>query len=239
MPMRIMAVCNQKGGTGKTSSAWAILCGAKARGLRALGLDMDIQGNLSFIAGADSAGLTTGDIMKGKPIKEAIQHTAAGDIIPAGISIAALPDVDALKRAVMPLKGAYDLVVIDCPPTLSKPLLAALRAATEAIIPTTADALGIQGLYQLRTSIDQANPALHITGVFLARHNGRSVLARDIMDTVKERCAALHFPFINAPIREAIAVREAQLLQQNLFDYAPRAKVTADYSALLDAINIK
>ena len=59
------------------------------------------------------------------------------------------------------------------------------------------------------------------------------------MDTVKERCAALHFPFIDAPIREAIAVREAQLLQQNLFDYAPRAKVTADYSALLDAINIK
>ena len=168
MPMRIMAVCNQKGGTGKTSSAWAILGGATARKWRALGLDMDIQGNLSFITGADSAGLTTGDIMKGKPVNEAIQHTAAGDMIPAGISIAALPDVDALKRAIMPLQGAYDLIVIDCPPTLSKPLLAALRAATEAIIPTTADALGLQGLYQLRTSINQANPELQITGAFLS-----------------------------------------------------------------------
>lgn len=237
--MRIIAVCNQKGGSAKTTTAWAILCGAKSRGLRALGLDMDMQGNLSFIMGADSTGITTGEVMKGRPIIKAIQHTAAGDIVPAGISIATLPDVDALKRATAPLNGLYDVVAIDCPPTLSKPLLAAMRAATEAIIPTSADALGLQGLYQLRASIDQANPDLIITGVFFTRHNGRSVLARDIADTIKERCAALRFPFIDTPIREAIAIKEAQLLQQNLFEYAPRAKVTADYSALLDAINIK
>lgn len=237
--MRVICVCNQKGGPGKTTTAWAILGGATARKWRALALDMDTQGSLSFIVGADSTGLTTGDIMQGKPVKKAIQHTAAGDIIPAGINIASLPDVDALKRAVMPLNGVYDLLVIDCPAALSKPLLAALRAATEIIIPTTADALGIQGLYQIRTSIDQANPDLAVTGVFLARHNARSVLARDIVDTVKERCKALRFPFIDTPVREAVAVKEAQLLQQNLFDYAPKAKVTADYSALLDAINIK
>lgn len=222
--MRIIAVCNQKGGVGKTTTAWAIITGAALRGRRVLGVDYDPQGSLSYIMGAETG--------------QGRQKTPAGDILPASLDILSVSDVDELGRALKPYRKEYDLIVIDSPPSLGKPLLATLRAATEVLIPLQADPLSVQGLYNMQTTIARANPALTITGAFLARHSARSVIARDMTDAIQERCKQLKIPYLDTPIREGVAIREAQLLQQSIFTYAPRSNPAKDFTALLDAIQI-
>lgn len=222
--MRIIAVCNQKGGVGKTTAAWAILTGAALRGRRVLGIDYDPQGSLTYIMGAEMG--------------QGRVKTPVGDILTASMDIVSVSDVDALGRAIAPHKKEYDLIVIDAPPALGKPLLSVLRAATEVLIPLQADPLSVQGLYQMQISIARANPDLSITGAFLARHSGRSVIARDMTDAIKERCKRLKIPYIDTPIREGVAIREAQLLHEPIFTYAPRSNPAKDFTALLDAIKI-
>ena len=222
--MRIIAVCNQKGGVGKTTAAWAILTGAALRGRRVLGIDFDPQGSLTYIMGAE---MGQGRI-----------KTPVGDVLTASHDIALTEDNNALSRAIAPHKKEYDLIVIDAPPTLGKPLLSVLRAATEVLIPLQADPLSVHGLYQLQLTISRANPNLSITGAFLARHSGRSVIARDMTDAIKERCKQFKIPFIDTPIREGVAIREAQLLHEPIFTYAPRCNPAKDFTALLDAIKI-
>ena len=166
------------------------------------------------------------------------QKTEAGDILTASMDILSVTDVDALGRAIEPHQKEYDLIVIDAPPSLGKPFLSVLRAASEILIPLQADPLSVQGLYNMQVSIARANPALTITGAFLARHNGRSVLARDMTEAIRERCNQLKIPYIDTPIREGVAIREAQLLHEPIFTYAPRSNPAKDFSALLDAIKI-
>lgn len=222
--MRIIAVCNQKGGVGKTTAAWAILTGAALRGRRVLGIDYDPQGSLTYIMGAEMG--------------QGRVKTPVGDVLTASYDIVSIEDAGALGRAIAPHKKEYDLIVIDAPPSLGRPLLSVLRAATEVLIPLQADPLSVQGLYQMQISIARANPDLSITGAFLARHSGRSVIARDMTDAIKERCKQLKIPYIDTPIREGVAIREAQLLHEPIFTYAPRSNPAKDLTALLDAIKI-
>lgn len=223
--MRIISVCNQKGGVGKTTTAWAILTGAALRGRRALGIDFDPQGSLTYIMDAQTG--------------IGLQHTAAGDIIPSSLEILTVSDVDELNHDItQKFRQHYDIIVIDAPPALGRPLLSVLRASTEVLIPLQADPLSMQGLYQMRTSIDKANPALKVTGAFFARHNSRSALARDMGDAIRDRCAALNMPFLKTSIREGVSIREAQLLHKPIFTYAPRSNQAKDYSAFLDEIGI-
>ena len=238
--MRVICVCNQKGGTGKTTTAWAILTGAAARGYRAIGIDMDIQHSLSFIMHADPKKPTITDVLKGRrKMQDVIQHTESGDIIPASIGLATIKDVDALKKAMPQLQDLYDVAVIDGPPTLSAQLLAYIRAADEVIIPIHADAMAEQGLYQVKESIIGANPDAKITGVFLTQYSGRTVLERDMRENIMDTCRDLQLPFLDTPIKTAVAVQEAQFLGKSIFDYAPRSTAAAGYNALLDAIGIK
>ena len=221
--MRIISVSNQKGGTAKTTTAWAILTGAALRGRRVLGIDYDPQGSLTFMMGEGSR--------EGRII-----HTDAGDYIPARLDIAGIKDVNQLANS---LKGyQYDIIVIDSPPTLGKPFVASLVAATETVIPIQADPLSIQGLFLMRNAIDQIKPTINVIGAFFARHNGRSVLARELSETIRNKCQELNIPFIDTPIRESVTIREAQLLKKPIFTYAPRSNPAKDYEAFLDAIKI-
>lgn len=222
--MRVIAICNQKGGVGKTTTAWAILTGAALRGRRVLGVDYDPQGSLTYIMGAEMG--------------QKRQKTATGDFLPASLDILSLSDVDALKRAIAARKRDYDIVVIDAPPSLGLAQLATLRAASEVIIPLQADPLSVQGLYTMKESIATASPDLSFTGAFLARYNGRSVLSRNMVDAIRERCKQLHITYIDAPIREGVAIREAQLLHEPIYTYSPRSNPAKDYAAFLDAIHI-
>ena len=249
--MRIISVANQKGGTAKTSTAHALATGAAYKGKRSLAIDFDPQGNLSFIMGADASRAGAYELMKQQAkAAQIVQYTSQGDIIPASLNLAAAdiefsgkPGRDFfLQAALEPLQGAYDVAVIDTPPTLGTLLVNALTASDEVIIPMNADILSLQGLYQLAETIDQVksfcNKGLKVTGILLTRYSGRTVLARDIKETIEAKCAELGIPLLNTVIRDGVAVREAQTTQESLFAYAPNSNPAKDYLQLFDEINL-
>lgn len=246
----ILSISNQKGGVGKSTTAWAIATGAAKAGAKVLTIDCDAQTNLTYTMGGNPADKGVWELLTGKATaNEVIQHTKQGDIIPASLNLmnadTVLKDDErtkALKAALKPVKKKYDLIIIDCAPTLGTLLLNALCAADGVIIPITADMFALQGLYQLVETIQVAqsiNNKLKIKGVLFTMHNTRTVVSRDLTDTIKEKCKEMHIPVFNTTIRNGVAVREAEIQQTNLYDYAPKAKVTQDYKALLNELGYR
>ena len=248
--MRVISISSQKGGTGKTSTAGAIGQAAAKQGQRVLVIDLDAQGSLTVITGARGDAPGSYDLLKGRGPTELIQHIEGQpDIIPASLQLAGAdaelsnrPGRDfLLQTALKPLKG-YDLVLIDTPPTLGTLLVNSLTAATEVIIPLQADTFAVQNLYQLTDTIKQVqqycNGALTITGALLTRYSLRTVLARDLREAIAGKCAALGVPLLNTYIRDGVALKEAQTVKQNLFDYAPKSNPARDYMQLYKEIKI-
>lgn len=246
--MVVYTVANQKGGVAKSTTAAALVAGFNARGLKSLAIDTDPQGNLSYIMGASTTGKTVlGLLTKEATAKEAIQHTKQGDIIPSSRLLAAIDGIIAdtgkeyrLKEALEELAGVYDCIVIDTPPALGILTVNALTAANALVIPAQADTLSLQGIEQLATSIapvkKYCNPALEIAGILLTRYNPRSVLTKEVTKAAANLAEAMGTKVFDTAIREGIAIKEAQLLKQNIFDYAPKANATQDYAAFIDEL---
>lgn len=246
----IYAVINQKGGVGKSTTAAALWAGLAERGYKTLAIDLDAQGNLTYSANAstDRGQLTALSILtREATAAEAIQHTETGDIIAAN---KALAGADAfitetgkeyrLKEALAEIKACYDYIVIDTPPALGILTVNALTACNSVIIPAQADIYSLQGIDQLMQTIapvkQYCNPDLSIAGIVLNRYNPRTVITRDITAYLQKIAERLKTKVFDTTIREAITVKEAQLKQQSIFKYAPKAKATADFNSLIDEI---
>lgn len=245
----IIAIANQKGGQGKTTTAQALATGATRGGRSVLAIDLDPQGNLTFSMGGNGAQAGAYELITGRASPgETVQRTRQGDLIAASTNLA-LADTTftgaerttALKDALQPIAGAYDAVIIDCPPTLNTLLVNALTAADRVIIPLTADMYSLQGLYLLKQSIEAArrsNAGLEIGGVLFVKHNTRTILARDLTDVITEKCRELDIPVYKTTIREAVAIREAQTQRESIFEYAPKSKPAKDYLQLIKEIGL-
>lgn len=243
----IVAIAAQKGGTGKTTTAATLAAGLTIRGFKVLLVDLDQQGSLSFITGADPQGKTTlGLLTREIQAAEAIQHTATADIIPASKSLVAaeatLKETGGeyrLREALEPIRAEYDFIILDCPPALNSLTINALTAADEVIIPTQADILSLKGITQLYDSCQlvkkYTNKSLHIAGVLLTRHSSRAVIKRDLEEVLREQITGqMQTKTYKACIREGVAVNEAQYLQQSIFQYSPRSKAASDYHAFIE-----
>lgn len=246
MGARITAIINQKGGVGKSTTAQALIAGLSLKGYRTLAVDLDAQGNLSYTAeaktdGATALGLLTGEV---KP-EAAIQHIESGDIIAANKALswadAFITDTGKeyrLKEALESIMGAYDHVIIDTSPQLGILTINALTASDGIIIPAQADIYSLQGIEQLAEIMKPVkrycNPKLRIEGILLTRYSPRSILSREVAELTDQLAAKLGTKLFNTRIREAIVVKEAQISQQSLFDYAPKAKVTEDYKRFVE-----
>ena len=244
----IYSLVNQKGGVSKTTTAAALWTGLNSRGKKTLAVDLDPQGNLTYYAGASSEGKTVlGLLTKEADAIEAIQHTDKGDFI-ASNSVLSGADTFIietgkeyrLKEALAPIVQNYDYIIIDTPPELGILTVNALTACDRVIIPAQADVFSLQGIERLSHTIRMVktycNHDLTISGLLLTRYNSRTLLAQSIasdMSAISEKLGAKLF---NATIREGVAVRESQLKQKCLFEYAPTAKVTADYEDFLDEL---
>lgn len=248
MKPQIFTVTNQKGGAGKTTTAAALAAGLALRGYNPLLIDLDPQCNLSFCTGARASGASALGVLTGEiSAAAAIQHTGAGDIIPASkhLSGADLLFTDTgkeyrLREALEPLRGQYSHFIIDTPPALGVLTVNALTASGAVIIPAQADIFSLQGIERLSETLQPVkrytNPGLKIEGILLTRYAARSVLSREISQLAQQIAAKLQTRVFRATIRESVTIREAQISQQTLFQYAPRAKVTADYAAFIDEL---
>lgn len=240
--MQIITVAIQKGGTGKTTTAAAIVQAAAYKGRRVLAIDIDPQGNLSFALAADTSKPGSYNLLMGEDAAGLIQHKPGYDIIPASWNLSTITSgkgsARRLQRAITPLKRDYDLIVIDTPPTAGELQYNALQAATGLVIPLQADIYNLQSLYQITDTaqqIQQTNPDLQIMGFILTQYDSRSTIARQMKDTITGQAAALGVPYLGA-IRAAVAVKEAAALQQSLFEYAPKSKPAADYLTIYETI---
>lgn len=242
--MQILTVSIQRGGTAKTTTATAIAQAAAADGKRVLAIDLDPQGNFTFSLKADTAAGSSYDLLNGTPARRIIQRTESGiDVIPASWNLSTITSstgsAKRLANAIKPIKGNYDLIVIDTPPTAGELQYNALQAATGLIIPLQADIYGLQGLYQIADTANafkRSNPALSIKGIVLTRYDGRSTLSKQIKETIIAAAAEMGIPYLTA-IREGIAIKEAQALQADFYKYSPAAKPMQDYISLYEMLS--
>ena len=152
--MKTITVTNQKGGTGKTTTAIQLAAGLSLKGYKTLSIDLDAQGNLTYTAGAKTDGATALGVLTGEVKAEnAIQHTPSGDIIAANKALAGADAFIAdtgkeyrLKEALESLQAAYDYIIIDIPPALGILTINALTACNSVIIPAQADIYSLQGI---------------------------------------------------------------------------------------------
>lgn len=247
--MEVLTVAIQKGGTGKTTTAAALAQAAAHCGKRVLAIDLDPQGNFTFALGYQpgNGGLNSYSLLTGSaPAEQVIGHSPQNlDIICASWDLQTVTSergsARRLQRAIEPVKGRYDLIIIDTPPTAGELQYNALQAATGLIIPLQANIYNLQSLYQITETARQikvSNPALSIKGFVLTQYDGRSTIARQMQQTITETAGSIGIECLGT-IRNGIAVQEAAALQQSLFDYAPKSKPAADYMALYEALNIK
>lgn len=246
--MKIFTIATIKGGTGKTTTAAALLQAEQYDNRRPLAIDLDPQGNLSMMLGADLNCPGAYEFLMGADPAEVIQHTEQGiDVIAASRDLAVLKSTagsamrlrDALQADLFKL-GTYSACFIDTPPTMGESLYNALMASTDLIIPLEPDTSSLQGLYQVKDAYDHIKPInknLDRVWVLLTRYDPRPKINRYMHDTIRSACVDMGIPAgCVKTIRPSIAVREAQALQKNLFEYARKCSAAQDYYDLLTAM---
>lgn len=245
----IWTITNQKGGIGKSTTAHNLGALFSLQGENTLLIDIDPQSNLSMSTGASRSKGSSYDLLtKRAKAAELIQPVRENlDIIPASNALSAIDQElnktgkeYRLKEVIEPVLGRYEHVIIDTPPALSTITVNALTAASSVIIPAQADLFSLEAIKELADTISvirkYTNPGLTVAGVLLTRYQPRSVLTKDVTELIEETAKALNTKLFASRIREAIAIKEAQVMHQDIFSYSPQSKVAGDYRAFFEEL---
>lgn len=243
---RVIAVTNQKGGVGKTTTSLALSAGLLREGKKVLAIDLDPQANLSFSLGADTDDAPTSyEMLKGevKP-RFAVQRTTCVDLIASNILLSGV-ELEftregreyLLSSALETLRAKYDYIVVDTPPALSILTVNAFAAADYLVIPMQADIFSLQGIAQLSDTVQRlkqhCNPGLEVGGILLCKYDGRTVLGKRIKETAEMVAQQVGTRLYKTTVRASISIPESQTNQMNLFDYAPKSPAVKDYRAFV------
>lgn len=251
-----IAIVNQKGGVGKTTSAVQLAAGLAERGYRVLACDMDAQANLTATALGEGAlpkdAPTMYEVLVGEEGPEsAIVAGARCDLLPAAQANKRLSILDAaigdrpdklfrLREALAKVSSAYDFAVIDTPPARDTLAYNALTAADGVLIPTVAGEYSLNAIGDLAESVDQTrrytNPGLRILGVLITQHRASTRLGKGMAAGAREIAESLGTHVLPTEIREAVAIGESQARYTDIFDYAPRSGVAGDYRHMVDDV---
>lgn len=242
---KVIAIANHKGGVGKTTSVASIGLGLSLKGYRVLLLDLDAQANLTsfFLKETEEDRPTIYDsLVSGKPLP-VIEVGKNLDIAPSGLEMArAEGDLNGkiarerlLTLLLEPIRGEYDYILIDCPPSLGIVTTNAFVASTDIYVPLTAEALPLKGMRMLEEyigAIRVIKKDLRITGVFITRYNNRNL--NNVVDSqIKKAYEGVVF---ETRIRENISLAEVPLSGGNIYEYAPTSNGANDYKSLTEEI---
>lgn len=245
---RIIAVCNQKGGVAKTTTAIGLAIGLVRRGYKVLMVDTDSQRNTTAVYRAETEGVATiHDLLftRGIDPHVCIQHTPIGDII-ASDSLMAKDDANMngvresliLKKALSPFLGDYDFLVIDHNPGQGGIINNVLTAADDVIIPMMTDGFSADGAADLAERINSVreftNRNLRIAGVVLTFYNGRTNSGRRFVSQKSIIEDVFHTKVFDTKIRRCQALADANDRCMSIFDYDPKGNGAIDYTALVD-----
>jgi len=243
---KIIAVVNQKGGVGKTTTAVNLSAGVGLAGKKVLIVDADPQGNTTSGYGVNKKDVTnsTYELLIGKAkAEETVKKTEFKnvDIIPASMNLAAA-EVDLIetqhreqqfKIALSPLREKYDYVFIDCPPSLGLITINALVAGDTVLVPIQCEYFALEGLSQLMASVRQVkrlyNPTIEIEGIILTMYDGRLNLTQQVVGEIKKYFANKLYKSV---IPRAVRLSEAPSYGQPIQYYDKRSKGAAAYNDL-------
>lgn len=195
---RIIAIANQKGGVGKTSTCVNLTFALKKRGRKVLLVDCDAQGNATSGMGVDKSKTPNmyHILTQGVQAADCVIHTSYGDVIPTNkdLSGASVELVDMedreyiLKNALEPLRDKYDYILIDCPPSLELLTVNALAAADGVLVPVQCEYYALEGIADLTTTIkminSRINPKLEIQGIVLTMYDSRTNFSQQVADEI-------------------------------------------------------
>jgi chromosome partitioning protein len=244
---RKIAITNQKGGVGKTTTALGLAAAFHLKGKKVLLVDLDTQGNASAALGLilEQDTFTLKDLLSEKTeTSKYIIATDFLDIIPSNNSLKDIEqdlvqnnNFDSLKRCLAPVESNYDFILFDCPPSINVFTINGLVAADEFIIPVDVGYFAILGLKQLLEEIEQIkqklNPSLSLTGVLASKLDKRTKLSDQVLESLKNN---FQDTFFKTTIRVNIDLVRAQIANESIFKFSPKSTGAQDFLSLSEEI---
>ena len=247
---RIIAIANQKGGVGKTTTAINLSACLAEKGQKVLAIDMDPQGNMSSGLGLDKDSIdkTIYDMIIGEnDIEEVIDHGTIDnlDILPSNVDLSAveieLIDVDnkefIVKDAIQKIRDNYDYIIIDCPPSLSLLTINAMTTADSVLVPIQCEYYALEGLSQLIHTVElvkeRLNSILEIEGVVFTMYDARTNLSLQVVENVKDNLQQNIYKTI---IPRNIRLAEAPSYGTPINQYDPKSAGAESYMRLAEEV---